>query len=109
MGKIYLNPPPADRKCERCGKHIDELEPFDGEIYKGSKLVKTYRGMCDYSQKYEDMLAEIFIVPETNYSERLEKAEKKYGKEEVEHAMLYDEVYNTIGASWECKDCIKKD
>ena len=53
---ISINPPPRDRRCECCGKHISMLKDFGGKGVKGAKLVKTFRG--------------------------------------------------TIGASWECRDCI---
>jgi hypothetical protein len=43
----WVNPPPSDRRCECCGKHISELEPFDGPA--GAILVKNFRRLCvDY-------------------------------------------------------------
>jgi len=40
--KISINPPPADKKCECCGRHISELKLFkDGKL-----LMKTFRDFC---------------------------------------------------------------
>ena len=43
----WVNPPPKDRRCMCCGKHISELKPFDGTA--GAILVKNFRRLCvDY-------------------------------------------------------------
>lgn len=46
---ININPPPADGRCECCGKHISELKPYGkagdplvGD-FNGQFLIKTYR------------------------------------------------------------------
>ena len=65
---ILINPPPRDRRCECCRKHIDELKPFGGKgdplagDFRGALLVKTFR-----------------------------------------------EEHGIVGASWECRDCIRLD
>lgn len=47
--RILINPPPTDRCCEGCGKHISKLKPFGSAgdplvgDFKGSLLVKTFR------------------------------------------------------------------
>lgn len=104
--KIYINPPPQDKKCERCGKHISELKPFgkagdplNGD-FNGALLLKTFRPMCEETiEEYEKILAECT-------GDNTEELELKYGKEKVEHTFLYDQVKNTVAASWECRDCI---
>ncbi len=46
---IVINPPPEDRCCQLCGRHIDELEAFGGAgdplvgDFTGEKLVKHWR------------------------------------------------------------------
>ena len=111
--KVYINPPPRDRKCERCDKHVDELEPFDiTDNLKliGAKLVKTFRAMQEEElPEYEEVLNEYNTVAKSiGYDQVDDLLEAKYGKEKIENAMLYDQLRNTVGASWECKDCITK-
>jgi hypothetical protein len=36
----------------------------------------------------------------------MKELEDKYGKEKVEQAFFYEQAHNTVGASWECRDCI---
>jgi hypothetical protein len=46
---VYINPPPRNKKCECCGRHIKDLKPFGGKgdplvgDFKGALLVKTFR------------------------------------------------------------------
>ena len=48
MNKIMINPPPIDRKCHRCGKHVNDLNPFGKEgdplvgNFNGAKLVNSF-------------------------------------------------------------------
>lgn len=106
---IILNPAPADKKCERCGKHISELEPFDNPIYGGSVLVKTYRAMIEEeNEEYEDILGCISELAEhKGWDNAIFLTEQKYGKQKVDDAAIYDQLRSTVEANWECKDCIK--
>lgn len=48
MPQIYINPPPADRCCEICGKHVKDLPDFERSTLvtqEGVKLVKTFRDL----------------------------------------------------------------
>ena len=110
MSRIAINPPPADKCCMHCGKHIDQLAPFGGAgdplvgDFTGAKLVKTFRGMCPTMPEYEEILGRIFVSGEED--NHLAEIEAEVGVERVEAAMLYDQVHNTVSASWECRDCI---
>jgi hypothetical protein len=48
-GHIRINPPPNDGKCEVCGRHMSQLDPFGGPgdplvgDFSGELLVKRYR------------------------------------------------------------------
>lgn len=68
MSNVLINPPPENKRCERCDEHISKLKPFGKEgdplvgNFDGALLVKTFR----------------------------------------------DEGNGTVGASWECRECIVK-
>jgi len=46
---LHINPPPMNKRCECCGRHIKDLKPFGGKgdplvgDFKGALLVKTFR------------------------------------------------------------------
>lgn len=89
---ISINPPPQDKRCEVCGKHITELKPFGhagdplvGDFY-GALLVKTYRTMAGELVGKE-----------------LEDYKKKCTEQEFG---FYEQLTSTVEASWECRDCI---
>jgi len=43
-GYISFNPPSQDGRCECCGKHINELEPFEKDCsFGGAYLFKSFR------------------------------------------------------------------
>ena len=47
--QMWVNPPPADGRCECCGTHMSELKPFGGSgdplvgDFTGALLVKKFR------------------------------------------------------------------
>ena len=41
-GKININPPPLDGRCECCRRHLNEVEPFGEGNFEGYRLVKTF-------------------------------------------------------------------
>jgi hypothetical protein len=89
---VCINPPPQDRRCEVCGRHISELKPFGGTgdplvgDFTGAFLVKKFRTLAP---RFAD--------------EQLHDYKKKYGDEPAD---IYKQAMNTVGASWECRDCI---
>lgn len=92
MGKIFINPPPIDKKCNCCRRHINDLKPFGkagnplvGD-FNGALLVKTFRNMC----------LELF-------DKELEDYKKKLTEDQFS---CYEQACNTVEASWECRDCI---
>lgn len=98
-------------KCYACGKDEEELEPFGGVgdplvgDFNGRKLVKTYRALYEGPniEKYEVILDEL-----NPNASNIKELEDKFGLEEVEKAFNYDQAKNTVGSSWECRDCIIK-
>lgn len=127
---LTINPPPQDKKCERCGRHVSELNPY-GEAgdplrgnFKGQLLVKTFRGMTDkpksfydkypeqieaqknlelLCQEYENALSTSNIE---DFDKTLKQIEEKLGKEKAESLWFYMQAKDTISPSWECRDCI---
>lgn len=72
---IIINPPPSDNRCESCGKHTSDLEPFDEYPLAVDSWVS---GNC----------ASLFITDDRKLAKRFRSY---YG----------ENVY----ASWECKLC----
>jgi hypothetical protein len=105
VGIINMNPPPQDGRCECCGRHLSELKPFGkagdplvGD-FDGALLVKRWRPDGPYDEDhggdgFEDPLN--WLISE--YGEK--KGTKFYWK-----AQFHD----SIGKSWECRDCIVLD
>jgi len=111
--KILINPPPEDRRCQCCGRHISELEPFGkagdplvGD-FNGALLVKSFRpsGPCD--EEIELAMSEAERCYETDgFDDPLEWMIDKFGKKKAEELCFTAEAYNCVGASWECRNCI---
>ena len=108
--KIYINPPPTDRKCECCGAHIDKLKEFGKEgdplvgNFEGSKLVKTFRGMCENVD--DNDFLELKEKCKTEWKKFEKDLIKIKGKKKALQLISQDECAGAIGASWECRDCI---
>ena len=106
---IRINPPPKDRRCECCGKAISELKPFGKEgdplngNFDGSLLVKTFRSMAP-EIKDEEFLK--FQEDHEKYEDFYQEVIDRFGKDEAERLFAQDQLSSTVGASWECRDCI---
>lgn len=91
MKRYVINPPPADKRCECCGRRISELGSFGGAgdpvvgDFTGALLVKRWR----------------LGFPPMSPHER-EELKKKSGEE----ADVWLQLEGSVGASWECRDCI---
>lgn len=120
MNKIQINPPPSDRKCYRCRKHVDKLKPFGkagdplvGD-FRGAKLVKTFRTLVEQGSypELDNILEEndrLMLENNGIWDSSVEKKlTNKFGKNLVDIAFSYDQACNTVNASWECRDCIIK-
>ena len=102
MKTISINPPPDDRRCEVCGKHVDDLQEFHSGVYDGSKLVKMYRPMAPESALTRWDTSDIPDDPGT-----FEKAfVAKYGSDAFDNYCFADQLICSIAPSWECTDCI---
>jgi hypothetical protein len=115
---ICINPPPADERCNCCGRHINELVPygkagdpligdFDGEF-----LVKRYRVMGPFdkeaelaAQKVEDLM---WKAGQTD-GDPLEWFVKIYGEELGKEYYYSNMATSQIESSWECRDCAMLD
>ena len=108
---IQLNCPPDDGRCEVCGKHISELQPFGGPddplggVFSGELLVQRFRPMGPYDKAAEKAWQEAEkAVP--GPEDILAWLISKYGEKEANDISLSCQAYETTGASWECRDCI---
>jgi hypothetical protein len=112
--RININPPPADGKCDCCGRHISELEPFGkagdplvGD-FEGALLIKKWRPAGPYDEEAEKAL----FQADKCLSDAGRKGEdpihwmvKVYGKEKGEKLYWSAMAYAATGSSWECRDC----
>lgn len=110
MNKLVINPPPSDRKCERCKKHIDELTPFGGPgdplvgDFTGIKLVKNFRPMVSRKHlKYN--IDDYMENGQFNENKFLET----YSTKDLEDLWFEEQLASIIEASWECRDCFLED
>ena len=112
--RININPPSPYRRCECCGRHISELQPFgkagDPMVgnFEGQLLIKKLRPMGPYDQESETAWAEAmkhFADIGDKDRDPLEWMIQKYGKEKGEHFYWADQLYSQSNKSRECRDC----
>ena len=110
-GKMNLNPPPQNGRCDCCGRHISELKPFGGPgdplvgDFTGAYLIKKFRIDCMNIEAYK--IVQAFIREEENkvdYDHLLKVLIEKYGEEKGLY-YLEEGTYDVVSASWECRDC----
>ena len=96
--------------CRQC--HLGkEGDPLVGN-FEGYFLVKTYRSM--YEGKIPKDMQEIMDDITNHYDKHKDidlldkEMTKKYGEKKYSDACLLDQMSNTIGSSWECRECIIK-
>lgn len=116
--KILINPPPRDRRCECCGRHVSELKPFGkagdplvGD-FDGVLLLKNFRSMSVANAKLRDMQKvwkDLFVANAEDFCATDRAMIEKYGKEKIEEFYFADQLCNTVSASWECRDCFVLD
>jgi len=100
MIQLSINPPPISRECDCCGKVPTKKfgkagDPLVGD-FDGALLVKTFRTMEPKIKEYEDIIDLV-----KDWDSLFEK-----NKELAEQLIMYSQLTNTVGASWECRDCI---
>jgi hypothetical protein len=109
---ININPPDEDGRCDCCGRHISELEPFGGPgdplvgDFTGAYLVKGYRSDGPYVEEVEKAWEEALKCYEVDGFDHPDSwLINKFGEEEAMAIVFAVELYNQVGSSWECRDC----
>jgi hypothetical protein len=109
--KIKINSPPANGRCQCCGRHYSEFLSLDDSghplgDFTGFYLFKKWRSFGPYDQVAEVAMQEANESYENDgFDDPRNWMINKYGKEKGERLYLTSEMYNTIGVSWECRDC----
>ena len=111
-GYININPPPADGKCECCGRPMRELTPYGGPgdplvgDFTGALLIKKYRPCGPYNEEAEKARDEAEVsFKNDGYEDPLGWMKSKHGKEKGERLFFLAEGHGCVGKSWECRDC----
>ena len=111
-GNGIFNPPPRDCRCECCGRHINQLNPYGGPgdplkgDFTGAYLVKLFRPTGPYNDEAETAVKEAWKYSEAKTFEEAERwLIQKYGSKKTEEFLFAIEMNNCIGKSWECRDC----
>lgn len=109
---MVINPPPEDGRCECCGKHISELNPFDDPRYQhltGKYLVRNFRRALPHNEEAEQAIFEAENELSKSNSENktvYDWLHEKYGEKGLSLYYL-GEGSLTISPSWECEDCVQ--
>jgi hypothetical protein len=113
-GKININPPPSNGRCDGCGRHLSELKPFGkagdplvGD-FDGALLVKSFRPDAPPNEEVDKIWEEFFGECHTqdDYNEAKEKLIQTYGEEKALQLEDYKSASETVGKAWLCRDCI---
>ena len=111
MKTLLINPPPRDYCCECCGRHISELQPFGAAgdplvgDFNGALLLKMYRSMLPHSA-LDSYVKKGYLTPDMSI---VEEKINELSDEELSNLEFGLQLVNTVGASWECRDCIVLD
>jgi hypothetical protein len=109
--------PPADGRCNCCGKHISDLRPFSvfgntsGMDIKEVLLVKNVRPQIASIEEIDRILEEVFegCRSDEDYKKAEEMLVVVFGKEDAEDLLLYANASVLVTISWECRECIALD
>jgi hypothetical protein len=111
---LHINPPPSNRRCECCYEHMDNVPAFGGAgdplvgDFKGAKLIKTFRAMTYHVEEMDKILNEVYEI--CRGTEQWEDFEseliKRVGEEKARNLLFYDQLVNSVEASWECRNCV---
>jgi hypothetical protein len=116
-GGININPPPADGRCDGCGRYLSELKPFGkagdplvGD-FDGALLLKNFRPDAPHNEVVERIYDEFFgnCPTEEDFQKAKENLAQKYGEKQAEYIINWVEISGSVGSSWECRDCIVLD
>ena len=75
-----INPPPIDGRCEVCGRHLNDLRPFEGNILKGALLVKGFRPVGPFSSILSWECSDCFPLTEDEFINILKSTGRQYFK-----------------------------
>ena len=120
-GRIIINGPPKDGRCDVCGRHMSELAPFGGPgdplvgDFSGELLVKKYRRFGPYDEEAVKAWEEYEKLGELDDKREVEFPKMKrnpllwfiakFGKDKGKELFLAGMAYGQVGSSWECRDC----
>jgi hypothetical protein len=112
-----INPPPADGRCECCGKHLNELKPFYlvghpwDAVVEDILLVINYRPTAPHDERVDRIMEEFFggCLNDEDGKSGEERLIEVYGQELAEYLLRYSAAAGQIVASWECYDCMGLD
>jgi len=108
--RFVINGPPDEMCCMRCGRHVDDLQPFDIEDESSiehcseKRLVKNFR---ELKLVASNKLYERIIQNLSNGTTEKDLA-VLYGADKVQAAISYESLQGNWEKSWECRDCIKE-
>lgn len=113
-GRISINAPPGDGRCDVCGRHISELKPFGGPgdplvgNFTGEILIKRWRPCGPYDEEAEraNEEAEKEFKEGSEGKDVLQWYITKYGKEKGEGLYYKWSAWDCKAANWECRDCM---
>jgi hypothetical protein len=108
-----INPYPGDGRCQCCGKHLNELEPFtlighpSGLDFEGVRLVKNLRPMAPRDLRVDRTMKEFFggALDLEGIEKAWERLKEVYGQERAEFLCAYSDHAITARSSWECWEC----
>ena len=114
-GRIHINAPPDDCRCDVCGKHISELEPFGGPgdplvgDFNGELLVKRWRPCGPYSEEAEKAYDKWEEAKKQTPDLKDEDPElwfiAEYGEKKGKELYYGQMAWESPAPSWECRDC----
>jgi hypothetical protein len=114
-GKINVNPPPEDGRCQCCGRHLSEVKPFGGPgdplagDFTGARLLKRFRPNVPPDSEAWIGVSEVLLEQldlEKNADNLLQLLITRFGREKGRK--FYDWYVGypyLVVKSWECRDC----
>jgi hypothetical protein len=113
---VNINPPPADGRCECCGRYMSDLTPFGGPgdplvgDFTGAYLIKRYRPYGPYDERAEKALEEAEkLYLNEGFDDELDYMMHKYGNLEGKRLYWAPVLHGYVSKSWECRDCVVLD
>lgn len=120
-GRLNINPPPEDVRCDCCGRRLSELRPFGkagdplvGD-FDGALLVKRWRSMAPPDAEAERIYEDFFgkfdseCATKADFENARRMMIEEYGEEKTERIICSVNAAGCTGSSWECRDCIVLD